>query len=295
MDSGISPSLPLDLERDIFEIAANRHPQTIPILLLVAQRVLKWYCIPLLYRTLVFIDHESPRDSTTFCPESAKLAKYVQNMLIWATPRRVDFALRVLSSCSGIRKLMLFGPYLITLPALEKMQLRQLNVDLRGLFGDSAIDPARPLFRALTHLHLLDYPEGLNVAELPALTHLCLPHYPELGFFSATLANCRRLCVLVNIFWTRPGVHRISKLDSPIDDLRFVLMSYSFTETIDDWKLGTAGGRDFWIHSENLVSRRRRGEIEPGMSCLTRRNTSLIILASFLASRFWIKRSDLIG
>ncbi|KAJ7241630.1 hypothetical protein C8J57DRAFT_1560856 [Mycena rebaudengoi] len=286
MDSDISPSLPFDLEREIFEM--------IHALLLVAQRVHQWI-EPMLYRTLVFIDQESPRDPAAFCPESAKLVKYVQNILIWTTPRRVDFALRVLSSCSGIQKLMLFGPYLTMLPALEKMQLRQLNVDFRGLFGDSAIDPARPLFRALTHLRLLDLPIGLNFAELPALTHLCLPHYPKLGFFSATLANCRRLCVLVNMFWTRPGVHRISKLDLPIDDLRFVLMSYSFTEIIDDWKLGTAGGRDFWIHAENFVSRRRRGKIEPGMSCLTRRNTSLTILASFLASRFWIKRSDLIG
>ncbi|KAJ7241558.1 hypothetical protein C8J57DRAFT_1526707 [Mycena rebaudengoi] len=65
-----------------------------------------------------------------FCPGSAKLAKYVQNMLIWAAPRRVDFALRVLSSCSGIRKLMLFGPHLTMLPALEKMKLWQLTVDL---------------------------------------------------------------------------------------------------------------------------------------------------------------------
>ncbi|KAJ7255566.1 hypothetical protein C8J57DRAFT_1721651, partial [Mycena rebaudengoi] len=57
---------------------------------------------------------------------------------------RADFALRVLSSCSGIRKLTLFGSYPTMLPALDKMQLRQLSVDLLELFGIPAINPARP-------------------------------------------------------------------------------------------------------------------------------------------------------
>ncbi|KAJ7241540.1 hypothetical protein C8J57DRAFT_1560675 [Mycena rebaudengoi] len=291
MDSGISPSLPLDLEREIFEIAANRHPQTIPALLLVAQRVLKWI-EPLLYRTLVF----RPESPAAFWPEPAKLAKYVQNMFIWATPRHVDFALRVLSSCSGIRKLMLFQPHRTILPALEKMQLRQLTVvDLQGLFGITAIDPGRPLFRALTHLHLLDRPNQLNFAELPALTHLCLPNYPGLDSILSTLANCSRLRVLVNMFWTRREVRRCSNLDLPIDDPRFVLISLSSEEFEEDWKLGAKGGRDFWFHAENFVARRRCGEIEPGMSCRTRLSTPLTVLASFLASRCWIEDSDLIN
>ncbi|KAJ7255552.1 hypothetical protein C8J57DRAFT_1655028 [Mycena rebaudengoi] len=292
MDSDISPSLPFDLEREIFEMAATRYPETIPALLLVAQRVFQWI-EPIFYRTLVF-KAKSSRDPAAFCPESAKLAKYVQNMLIWSAPYRVDFALRVLSSCSGIRKLMLFEPHLTMLPALEKMQLRQLTVDLQRLFGITAIDPARPLFGALTHLRLFDHPEGLNVAEFPALTHLCLSNYPELDFISATLANCRRLCVLVIMFWSQPRVLRYSKLDLLIDDLRFVLMSLSIKECMEDWKLGAKGGRDFWFHTEKFVSRRRRGDIEPGMSCFIRRNTSLTVLVSLLASRSWIEDSDLI-
>ncbi|KAJ7241561.1 hypothetical protein C8J57DRAFT_1560732 [Mycena rebaudengoi] len=294
MDSGTSLPLPLDLEREIFEMAANRYPETIPALLLVAQRVLQWI-EPLLYRTLVFIAQESRRDPEAFCPESAKLAKYVQNMLIWAAPRRVDFALRALASCSGIRKLMLFEPRLTMLPALEKMKLRHLTVDLQGLFGITAIDSARPLFRALTHLRLLNRPPELNFGELPALTHLCLPDYYSLGLISSTLANCSRLCVLVIMLWGRPGVHRYSILDLPMEDLRFVLMSNSFEECMEDWKLGAKGGGDFWLHAENFVARRSRGEIEPGMSCHTRRNTPLTVVASFLASRCWIEDSDLIN
>jgi hypothetical protein len=43
MDSDrCSPHLPLELEREVFETAAELYPETIPNLLLVAARVLKW-------------------------------------------------------------------------------------------------------------------------------------------------------------------------------------------------------------------------------------------------------------
>ncbi|KAJ7241542.1 hypothetical protein C8J57DRAFT_1526687 [Mycena rebaudengoi] len=290
MDSDISPSLPFDLEREIFEMAANRYPETIPALLLVAQRVLQWQIEPLLYRTLVFIDQESPPDPAAFCPEPAELAKYVQNMLIWG---RDECTLHVLSFCSGVQRLMLFGPDPTMLSALEKMQLRQLTVDLQGLFGVTAIDPARPLFRALTHLRLLNSPPELNFGELPALTHLCLSAHSTIGLISSTLANCSRLRVLVTMLRNRPP-ELYGQMHLPIDDPRLVLMWLSFEECMEDWKLGAKGGRDFWDHAENFVSRRRRGEIEPGMSCRIRRNTPLTLLASFVASRCWIEDPDLI-
>jgi hypothetical protein len=42
MEISISPAFPADLEREIFELAANRHPETMPSLMLVAHRVLQW-------------------------------------------------------------------------------------------------------------------------------------------------------------------------------------------------------------------------------------------------------------
>ncbi|KAJ7241571.1 hypothetical protein C8J57DRAFT_1526720 [Mycena rebaudengoi] len=244
MDSNISPSLPFDLEREIFEMAANRYPETIPALLLVAQRVLQWI-EPIFYRTLVF-KAKSPRDPAASWPESAKWAKYVQNMLIWAAASHGDFAL--------------------LLPALEKMQLRQLTVDLQGLFE-------------------------LNFAELPALTHLCLSAHSTIGLISFTLANCSRLHMLVTMF---KGL-RYCKTRLPIDDPRFVVMSLSLEKSMEDWKFGAKGGRDFWFHAEKFVASRRRGEIEPGMSCRTRRNSPLTVLASLLAWRCWTEDSDLIN
>ncbi|KAJ7255568.1 hypothetical protein C8J57DRAFT_1236018 [Mycena rebaudengoi] len=196
---------------------------------------------------------------------------------------------------SGIRKLMLFGHYLTILPALEKMQLRQLTVELQVLLrGDSAIDPARPLFRALTYLHLLGRPKGLNFEELPALTHLCLSDSASLGLVSSTLANCSRLRVLVTMFRS-PLLGIYDQIQLQIDDPCLVLMSLSFEECMEDWKLGVKGGRDFWFHAEKFVASRRRGEIEPGMSCRTRRNTPLTVLASLLAWRCWIEDSDFIN
>ncbi|KAJ7255622.1 hypothetical protein C8J57DRAFT_1655148 [Mycena rebaudengoi] len=184
--------------------------------------------------------------------------------------------------------------HLTMLPALEKMQLQQLTVDLQGLFGVTAIDPARPLFRALTHLRLLNIPPELNFDELPALTHLFLSDYSSLGLISSTLENCSRLCVLVATFPSRPPELYV-KIHLPIDDPRFVVMSLSCEECMEYWKFGAKGGRDFWDHAENFVARRRRGEIEPGMSCHTRRHTPLTVIASFLASRCWLGDLDLIN
>jgi hypothetical protein len=68
------PSFPLELEREIFEIAATHHPETRPTLLLVAHRVLQWYGIILLARNLiVYILHPG---SSLFCTV----------LLLWAEP-----------------------------------------------------------------------------------------------------------------------------------------------------------------------------------------------------------------
>jgi hypothetical protein len=42
METPISPAFPADLEREIFELAANHYPETMLSLMLVAHRVLYW-------------------------------------------------------------------------------------------------------------------------------------------------------------------------------------------------------------------------------------------------------------
>ncbi|KAJ7272439.1 hypothetical protein C8J57DRAFT_1318775, partial [Mycena rebaudengoi] len=80
----------------------------------------------------------------------------------------------------------------IFLPLLEKMQLQYLHTNLTALCGvGSAIDPTRPLFRILTHLELWGKcDDGLHIANLPALTHLCLmaPGVPSV--LLSILCNC---------------------------------------------------------------------------------------------------------
>ncbi|KAJ7121829.1 hypothetical protein C8R43DRAFT_1136349 [Mycena crocata] len=48
------PVLPVELEREIFEIAAHSRPRSVPTLVLVASRVKVWV-EPFLYRT-IFLD-----------------------------------------------------------------------------------------------------------------------------------------------------------------------------------------------------------------------------------------------
>ncbi|KAJ7255628.1 hypothetical protein C8J57DRAFT_598331 [Mycena rebaudengoi] len=269
----VFPVLPPELERIIFELAATRHPKTMPTLLLVAQRVLHWIQ-PLLYRTLVFT--RSPP-----CPapelQPTKFTKFVQNLLIWGGFCFKDSVTLLCSPDStGIQKLALIRSDPSMLPGLEKMQLRHLLIDLRQLFGpSSAISPARPPFNALTHLTLLNGDARLKFAELPALTHLCVGGARDLASLSSTLVNCATLHVLVNLFWAHWAVELFKEAHDSINDPRFVIMSFTFDDYIGDWMLGANGGNDFWIRAEKFVAKRQRGEIQP-------------------ASRCWIEESDFI-
>lgn len=106
------------------------------------------------------------------------------------------------------------------------MQLQYLHTNLTALCGvGSAIDPTRPLFRILTHLELWGKcDDGLHIANLPALTHLCLmaPGVPSV--LLSILCNCDGLQVLINRFWSHNSREIGVKALQTIDDPRLVLL-----------------------------------------------------------------------
>ncbi|KAJ7241651.1 hypothetical protein C8J57DRAFT_1369050 [Mycena rebaudengoi] len=275
------PSLPLELEREIFEIAATHYPQTMPALLLVAQRVLRWI-EPLLYRTLVMGREGCRLDPTALLHIQPATLKHVQNLLVWGTFTCRSDLLRVLPLCGGVQRLAFFETASAppVLPALEKMQLPVQYLSLITTSALDLLDPTRPLFRMLTHLDMIDGvaegPLDFNFAELPALTHLSMHGDRRPPFFFALLVSCPRLHVLVSKIWIWTSWHRRRAHQSTDVDPRFVMMFLRALPNlwVDDWKVGATGGNDFWARAELFIDKRRRGEIEP-------------------ASRFWIEDSDI--
>ncbi|KAJ7255550.1 hypothetical protein C8J57DRAFT_598003 [Mycena rebaudengoi] len=185
------PSFPLEIEREIFEIAATHHPETIPTLLLVAQRVLQWI-EPLLYRTLVvsrtlFLGRIAARrldPADLLHLQPAKL-KHIQNLLVWHYGSDL---LPVLPLCGHVERLGLRSDDPSMLTVLEAMPLVLQHLSFINSSTLDDIDPSRPLFRTLTHLDMFACTEGQKLdfqfAQFPALTHLGVHGDRSPPFFS---------------------------------------------------------------------------------------------------------------
>ncbi|KAJ7259425.1 hypothetical protein C8J57DRAFT_1340434, partial [Mycena rebaudengoi] len=295
METPISPAFPADLEREIFELAANHYPETMLSLMLVAHRVLYWI-EPLLYRLLVIhLNFHPARFATSALrlPEPTRWAKHVRVVLIL---RPAAFFLRILPLCTGIRKLALYDVRPSMLPVIKKLQLRELLVNFNGLFGTPTfpnINPTLPMFRELTHLRVHNITEECSFTQFPALTHLCFSAQEAGGtlLLASTLAHCLELRVLVGLLW---GQWIIENWDQSIDDPRLVLMCVTGMDAaIADWQAGARGESDMWTRADIFIAKRRRGENQPGLIPGGYFVHPRLIFLFIPASRCWIEDSDL--
>ncbi|KAF8169160.1 hypothetical protein K438DRAFT_1774409 [Mycena galopus ATCC 62051] len=282
-------TLPLELEREIFEITALSDSGTIPSLLRVACRVLKWI-EPLLYRVLV-IDG-SPRDLA--CHRAFLLKPNVVttgvrhiSMMCSIDGFWPEKDMRALLRLCGPRLLSLVGQQrldlrLDILPALSDLsQLRRWAGDLASLFGGhpAAIDFSISAFRNLTHMDIWsgigtdDAVVCSGLAALPCLTHLCIHESQRhlRAFFPRILSQCLHLQVLVSkpnttiarfLAMDRPTTDPSLAIVQPTTDVRFVVCICITPQFLKDWEDGARGGTDFWAAADNFVARKRRSEIE---------------------------------
>ncbi|KAJ7241534.1 hypothetical protein C8J57DRAFT_1368816 [Mycena rebaudengoi] len=220
------PSIPPELGREIFEIAATHHPETMPTLLLVAQRVLRWI-EPLLYRTLV-------------------VGRTTLHLLLWDS---YSDLLPVLPLCGHVERFALRSedPSMVT--AFEAMPLGLQHSSFINSTTLDAIDPSRPLFRTLTHLDMLAGTEGqplnFQFAQFPALTHL--------GMHGARPPPCPRLHVLISKIWFWSSWNRM-QAHQPIDaDPRFTLGAHAEL-FIDKRRRGEVEPASrFWIEESDQI------------------------------------------
>ncbi|KAJ7761820.1 hypothetical protein B0H16DRAFT_539978 [Mycena metata] len=285
------PRLPADLEREILTTAASVLPiRHIPNIILVARRVQIWVT-PMLYRSFVVCNSPPSEDSLTLrrtpnefrrmislSPTAA--AADIHSLCIpdWLHSGQIgDF----LNACSGIETLAIFGISVVVptlLPALAKMPLRRLSLELLPLFGavpglDFTVDFRHQIFSRLTHLTIQDIPEenpdpGMwaGLVELPFLTHLAFTNWHLPPIFNTILAQCQALqvfvlkCSAVHIAHTE-GLGYFAH-----DPRAVVLVVKKFQE---DWEAGVDGGQDFWKRAEKFLEKRRTGEIDGLSSFIT--------------------------
>ncbi|KAJ6532053.1 hypothetical protein B0H19DRAFT_466315 [Mycena capillaripes] len=266
--------LPVELQREIFELAALSRPVTIPQLMLVAWYVNKWV-EPLLYRTIVFADPIEgypafPTDILLRAIRSKPASFFhdaVRHLNFNYTYDMSDEEVKtIICACSGIVNLI---PTIVAAADLfmNLSPLKRLYTHLGALFRGSAHNFAHPIFSLLTHLHLWgdrhlhEVDAWAGLATLRHLTHLCLDSDRTSPVLHHLLNTSHSLQIFVLLTPCTPNWEDPEVKDEPsIQDVRFVIMACSDYHA--DWQRGVHSGQDFWFRAEQFVAQRRLGTIK---------------------------------
>ncbi|KAJ6582717.1 hypothetical protein DFH09DRAFT_1360491 [Mycena vulgaris] len=267
------PSLPPELEREILETAAQRHPSLMPTLLRVCHRVHTWI-EPMLYKVLA-IDNEhegllSIVESAIQSKPAGFLQTAVRHLFLWhLDPHRRARNKNVLPHCSGVRNLCIAGTFESDLlPALSNTHLQRLALNVPF---SPALRLDHPLFLSVTHLDLycgtpvVDEPweNWSHLAYLPALTHLCLSEHLATAIFPQVVGECPKLLVILVAIYGEVGSDSPDSFGNPslltLTDPREVITRVG--DYVADWTAGARGGDDMWARADEFLARKRRGEI----------------------------------
>ncbi|KAJ7183848.1 hypothetical protein C8R46DRAFT_1209986 [Mycena filopes] len=270
------PVLPQELERLIFEMAAQPRIVSIPPLMRVARRVKIWV-EPFLYRTLALRRYPNPEFHPPGYPvfERTRLLDTIRDDSFPGSIVRHLFIQSegneepILSACPFVENLWVY-PALDILPHIEAMPLKRLHCYLTTILdSDDQLDFTTPLFSRLTHLEIFDAErDGLPIQsywKLPlirTLTHLAFSEVDFLGFFSDLLDECAALRVLA-LLDSDPEYLDLNIPEALVQDIRFVAVDRVHTALLADWVIGAQTGIDWWSRAEELIAKRASGAVDP--------------------------------
>ncbi|KAJ7175005.1 hypothetical protein C8R43DRAFT_1119035 [Mycena crocata] len=277
------PALPVELEREIFEMAARSRVQTIPTLMLVASRVKIWV-EPLLYRTLFVSNDRAARQIPALPWETFQsIARQKPAILLRCSVRHIFLdipdgvpsqdVIWLFTACSHIENMCITGS-----PSSQLRQhlsghvplpLKRLYCDLHDFFlSSSQMNFTHPLFSHLTHLFHFGRPppESEILALIPHISHLAFYNIFFIPLFLDLLNTCKSLLVLVYLDEASDGLPDVNprRAEHPryarlVEALRFVAMKYSNGR--QDWQMGAHRGVDFWSQAEDFVARRKSVQV----------------------------------
>ncbi|KAF5346772.1 hypothetical protein D9756_010432 [Leucocoprinus leucothites] len=273
-----SPYLPYELQQEIFELAAQAHPDCAPRLATVSSQVQFWYepylprdifliasnrrVEPLIYSIIVldfpfssiqlFIRTFRSRPKSFF-------AKYVRHLYITSIVGISD-ARDIVSACTGV---LTVKCWIDARPNIQGMHfvlpthtLRRLSIKIETLFGYT-IDETAYKFRSedypqLTHLEIVN-PPGHNssicldwegISELPSLKYLVLgdmwgyDHYYLFNAMEEILRRCPRLRALVVMSRDYDFSHAL-QIEPIVRNPRLVLLpSFHWPDTQVGYEIG---------------------------------------------------------
>ncbi|KAJ7142058.1 hypothetical protein C8R43DRAFT_1016194 [Mycena crocata] len=264
----LNPCLPVELEREIFELTAETHLPGIPGLLLVARRVKFWTLI--IWRKGMYSYAFDKSGHPVITPErvlqllngrpASFFRDHVRNLVCANTA--VLESETILTRCSGAENIFFLSdvrPAL--LPLLTAMAPRRLYMTVSPLFHLSGVEFAHALFSRVTHLFLdhanltVDHQTvAASLVALQGLTHLTLAQHASRAMLNDVLTRCACLAVLVVIVFKEKHVNE--ELSAYFaHDHRFVQLVVR--DFLADWMEGTLGRKDYWSRAEAIIHQRQ--------------------------------------
>ncbi|KAJ7234937.1 hypothetical protein C8J57DRAFT_1379698 [Mycena rebaudengoi] len=276
MDLAANCLLPVELERDIFELAAFLHPECMLALVLVARRVKIWIK-PMFYETISVHQKEYRRQfsrrplravAELVISQPAALRYHTRHLCL-VSVRMSDRVVDLLSTCGILDNLAFIKTYLgsaALLPILGALPLRRLSLALRQSFQlfpwPNPFDGGHSLFSQITHLGILDgqvqvddWRTWSGLAQIPRLTHLSALSDMSESVSNGVLKHCKFLEVLVFIYRDQEQFDQNLARGELTDDPRFVMLVVK--DRLLDWETGARGGEDYWARASALVRKRR--------------------------------------
>ncbi|KAF8194013.1 hypothetical protein K438DRAFT_1934739 [Mycena galopus ATCC 62051] len=269
----LSPTLPPELESQIFEIYALSRPRSIPRLMLVAKRVKEWV-EPLLYRTMAVGSERPIAGFPTYSADIVMAAIRNNPPSFFFCAVRNLAALNcntydveaVLAACSSVENLWLTGQKEAWIPLIAALPLKRLCADCYPILH--ALSPTHQVFSRLTHVELEDLipdPEDCNtlataLSSLPRLTHLSFSFSGLISLCPRMLESCISLRALVCLNTYAMSAYNAHELGLA-PDVRFVVMR--LPRYVEDWYAGAQSGADYWSRAETFIVERRAGDRDP--------------------------------
>ncbi|KAF7309396.1 hypothetical protein MIND_00310400 [Mycena indigotica] len=282
-----SPVLPPEIEREIFEVAAQI-PGNATTLALVARRTQIWM-ERIIYETVTLSSPNlTARFLTALDSRPAQFFTELVKSLCIPGDIPLQSAIRVLQACQGVVNLALWLPLQATplLPYIGNIRPRRLSVNVSGLFGaknplqlehkqqddTSTPDFTHPFFSCVTHLELVDWllplflsNSTLNLPLLaPHLTHLALDVDPCVDASAlvrlrvqSILRSCRSLVICLGVVDDDDTMivacDELSEVSR--DDPRLVILSDA--DVVTSWEDSVRGtDASIWAFAEDIVSAR---------------------------------------
>ncbi|KAK6984067.1 hypothetical protein R3P38DRAFT_3108972 [Favolaschia claudopus] len=271
-------SLPPELEREIFETASVRNPESIPTLLLLCRRVNIWI-LPFLYRVFVMSArlNQAALDSIlhAFNSKPPEFLESTVRHLFLHKFANIDKYKNLLAKCTGTINLSLdVDVELTSLLPLHMPRLQRLAITVPSFRDPDWSWTAS--FTSITHLDLFQgadcggmasktkWQKWAGLATLPSLTHLALSPSIAEGILQRITEEMPRILLLVVTCysWGRgEGILFAENSLLTVRDPRIVVIVIQ-AKYEEDWRLGAWGGDDAWVRAEEFVARKRAGEVE---------------------------------